>query len=80
MLILEKADGSHDTVSSGELSELLSLASGRLKLVTLSACFSILAMTVSFPWEAERRCPEQEPPDSCRHGKRSVRGNPAYNQ
>jgi hypothetical protein len=43
MLILEKPDGSHDKVSSEELSELLSLASGRLKLVTLSACLSAAA-------------------------------------
>jgi hypothetical protein len=43
MLILEKPDGSHDAVSSEELSELLSLASGRLKLVTLSACLSAAA-------------------------------------
>jgi len=43
MLILEKPDGSHDAVSSEELSELLSLACGRLKLVTLSACLSAAA-------------------------------------
>lgn len=43
MLILEKPDGSHDAVSSEELSGLLSLASGRLKLVTLSACLSAAA-------------------------------------
>ncbi|MGV8127799.1 MAG: CHAT domain-containing protein [Methanothrix sp.] len=43
MLILEKPDGSHDAVSSEELSDLLSLACGRLKLVTLSACFSAAA-------------------------------------
>ena len=43
MLILENPDGSHDEVSSEELSELLSLASGRLKLVTLSACLSAAA-------------------------------------
>jgi tetratricopeptide (TPR) repeat protein len=43
MLILEKPDGSHDEVSSEELGELLSLASGRLKLVMLSACLSAAA-------------------------------------
>ncbi len=43
LLILEKPDGSHDTVSSEELSDLFSLASGRLKLITLSACFSAAA-------------------------------------
>ena len=43
MLILENPDGSHDEVSSEELSDLLSLASGRLKLVTLSACLSAAA-------------------------------------
>jgi hypothetical protein len=42
-LILEKPDGSHDPVTSQELSALLSLASGRLKLVTLSACLSAAA-------------------------------------
>ncbi len=45
MLILEKPDGSHDEVSSEELGSLLSLACGRLKLVTLSACLSA-AVTV----------------------------------
>lgn len=43
MLILEKPDGSHDMVSSEELSGLLSLACSRLKLVTLSACLSAAA-------------------------------------
>jgi len=43
LLILEKPDGRHDTVSSEELSDLLSLACGRLKLITLSACFSAAA-------------------------------------
>ena len=42
-LILEKPDGSHDSVTSEDLSALLSLASGRLKLVTLSACLSASA-------------------------------------
>ncbi len=42
-LILENPDGSHDSVTSAELSALLSLASGRLKLVTLSACLSAAA-------------------------------------
>jgi tetratricopeptide (TPR) repeat protein len=42
-LILEKPDGSHDSVTSEDLSALLSLASGRLKLVTLSACLSAAA-------------------------------------
>ena len=42
-LILENPDGSHDPVTSEDLSTLLSLASGRLKLVTLSACLSAAA-------------------------------------
>lgn len=42
-LILENPDGSHDAVTSGDLSALLSLARGRLKLVTLSACLSAAA-------------------------------------
>ena len=43
VLILENPDGSHDKVTSEDLSTLLSLASGRLKLVTLSACLSAAA-------------------------------------
>jgi hypothetical protein len=42
-LILENPDGSHDPVTSEELSALLSLASGRLKLVTLLTCLSAAA-------------------------------------
>jgi hypothetical protein len=42
-LILENPDGSYDSVTSEELSALLSLASGRLKLVTLSSCLSAAA-------------------------------------
>jgi hypothetical protein len=42
-LILENPDGSHDPVTSEELGDLLSLASGRLKLVILSACLSAAA-------------------------------------
>jgi hypothetical protein len=42
-LILENPDGSHDPVTSEDLSSLLSLANGRLKLVTLSACLSAAA-------------------------------------
>jgi hypothetical protein len=45
VLILENSDGSHDKVTSEDLSTLLGLASGRLKLVTLSACLSA-AVTV----------------------------------
>ena len=44
-MILENSDGSHDKVTSEDLSTLLGLASGRLKLVTLSACLSA-AVTV----------------------------------
>jgi tetratricopeptide (TPR) repeat protein len=43
VLILENSDGSHDKVTSEDLSTLLGLASGRLKLVTLSACLSAAA-------------------------------------
>ena len=42
-LILENPDGSRDRVTSEDLSALLSLASGKLKLVTLSACVSAAA-------------------------------------
>jgi len=42
-LILENSDGSHDLMTSEDLSAFLSLASGRLKLVTLSACLSAAA-------------------------------------
>ena len=42
-LILEKPGGSHDQVSSLDFTELLANASGRLKLVTLSACLSAAA-------------------------------------
>lgn len=42
-LILEKPDGSHDPVTSADLSALLIPACGRLKLVTLSACLSAAA-------------------------------------
>lgn len=42
-LILENPDGSYDPVTSEDLSKILSLAKGRLKLVTLSACLSAAA-------------------------------------
>jgi tetratricopeptide (TPR) repeat protein len=42
-LILENPDGTYDPVTSQELCDLLSLAGGRLKLVTLSACLSAAA-------------------------------------
>jgi hypothetical protein len=42
-LILENPDGSHDPVTSADLSILLIPACGRLKLVTLSACLSAAA-------------------------------------
>jgi tetratricopeptide (TPR) repeat protein len=40
VLLLEKADGSHDLVTSAELAGLLELARDRVKLVTVSACWS----------------------------------------
>jgi len=43
-LLLEKDDGSPDPVNSSELARLLGLARGRLKLVTLSACWSAAAV------------------------------------
>jgi|GEM_PF-462083 len=39
-LILEKPDGTADTIDADELTELLRPASERLKLLTLSACYS----------------------------------------
>ena len=39
-LLLEKEDGSPDRVSSGVLADMLDLAMDRVKLVTLSACWS----------------------------------------
>lgn len=42
-LILEKPDGSQDSITSEDLAELLSLASGRLKLIMLSACLTAAA-------------------------------------
>lgn len=42
-LILEKADGSPDMVSSDDLAGLVRVARGRLKWVTLSACLSAAA-------------------------------------
>lgn len=42
-LVLEKADGRQDEVTSEELEELLHPARGRLKLVTLSSCLSAAA-------------------------------------
>ncbi len=39
-VILEKPDGSMDPISSKDLAELLSLARGRLRFVTLSSCLS----------------------------------------
>jgi hypothetical protein len=40
VLVLEKPDGSHDLVTAGELADLLELARERVKLVTVSACWS----------------------------------------
>ena len=40
VLLLEKPDGSHDRVTAEELADLLDLARGRVKLVTVSACWS----------------------------------------
>ena len=40
VLLLEKTDGSHDLVPAGELAGLLELARDRVKLVTVSACWS----------------------------------------
>jgi hypothetical protein len=40
VLLLEKADGSHDKVTAAELADLLDLARDHLKLVTVSACWS----------------------------------------
>jgi len=58
-LILENPDGSYDPVSSEDLSALLSLASGRLKLVTLSACLSAAAtLQETLEWLNVRK-PEQ---------------------
>ena len=42
-MILEKPDGSQDIINSEELAGLLSLASGRLKLIMLSACLTAAA-------------------------------------
>jgi hypothetical protein len=42
-LILENPDGTYDPVTSQELCDLLSLAGGRMKLLTLSACLSAAA-------------------------------------
>ncbi len=39
-LELEKADGSPDRVTAGELARMLELAAGQVKLVTVSACWS----------------------------------------
>ena len=39
-LLLEKEDGAPDSVSSAELADMLDLARDRVKLVTLSACWS----------------------------------------
>jgi len=43
---LERADGSRDLILSQDLQKLLHPARGRLKLVTLSSCFSAAAATV----------------------------------
>jgi len=40
VLLLEKPDGSRDLVTAGELADLLDLARERVKLVTVSACWS----------------------------------------
>ena len=42
-VFLEKPDGTSDEVSSEELADLLSLARGRLKFITLSSCHSAAA-------------------------------------
>ena len=39
-LLLERADGSLDRISSGDLRDMLDLASERVKLVSMSACWS----------------------------------------
>jgi hypothetical protein len=51
-LMLEHADGSPDPVSAAELAALLDLARGRLKLVTVSACWS-----AALGGEAQTRLP-----------------------
>jgi hypothetical protein len=42
-LVLETADGRRDSIDAAELSELLELARGRVRLVTLAACWSAAA-------------------------------------
>jgi CHAT domain len=49
-LLLEKEDGAPDSVSSAELADMLDLARERVKLVTLSACWS-----AAMPAEEQRR-------------------------
>jgi tetratricopeptide (TPR) repeat protein len=58
-LILEKPDGTHDQITSEELSDLLILVSGRLKLVTLSACLSAAATVEETLSWLKLREPEQ---------------------
>jgi tetratricopeptide (TPR) repeat protein len=66
-LLLEKEDGTPDAVSSGELADMLDLARDRVKLVTLSACWSA-AVTA----EEQRRQLGLPLPDS--DGTRGVAG------
>ena len=57
-LFLERADGSPDPVSADELADLLDLARGRLKLVTVSACWS-----AALGGAAQARLPELGRPE-----------------
>jgi len=66
-LLLEKEDGNPDRVSSGVLADMLDLARDRVKLVTLSACWSA-AVTA----EEQRRLLGLPLPDS--DGTRDVAG------
>jgi tetratricopeptide (TPR) repeat protein len=66
-LLLEKEDGTRDPVSSGELADMLDLARDRVKLVTLSACWSA-AVTA----EEQRRLLGLPLPDA--DGTRSATG------
>jgi hypothetical protein len=57
-LFLERADGSPDPVDASELADLLELARGRLKLVTVSACWS-----AALGGAAQARLPELGQPE-----------------